>query len=303
MRMDSIAVLLQKNPAREQKLLSALQGTSQNLRWEIYSFSERRELRQTLLNLKKSGFNRVLIGGGDGTLHCALEEALKLDRQDRIPFAVAPLGTANDFAQVTHDSSASLSSILETAAHAPIEKIDVGYVNRTPFLNVVTGGDMTKSTTEAPLVAKNTLGKFAYYLKGLSQLTQVDTHRLYFQDPEWKLNCSCLGFAVANGGWVGGGFNVAPDAKVDDGLLDLLIVPEQDMISLTKIAAELLKDSPDLSSLNVIYKQVKRLTVECDDEIQVNADGEPLIGKKFEFRIHPRTLEMALAKADLLSNS
>lgn len=297
----SIAVLLQNNPHRQEKLFSALQETSPTRNWKIFSFKSKPEIRTTLLQLKKQGFERVLIGGGDGTLHCAVEEILKLDRENRIPLAVVPLGTANDFAQSTQDSESSLSSIIEKMAEAPIEKIDVGFVNRVPFLNVVTGGDMTKATTEAPHLAKSTMGKFAYYLKGLTQLTKLEAHRLHFQDSEWQLSCSCMGFAVANGGWVGGGFNVAPEAKIDDGCLDLLIVPEQDIVSLTKIAKELLKENPDLKNLNVIYKKVKRVLIESESEIQINADGEPIQDKRFDFRIKPRTLEMAIAKNDLIN--
>lgn len=304
MKGHQIVVLLKKDLARETKLQAALAELNEPQDWKVIDYEDKSELRNILASLKSQGFEKALIGGGDGSLHCAVEEVLKLDIDQRIPLGVAPLGTANDFAHSTTPFvELGLPAALRAAAESPIEWVDVGWVNEVPFLNVVTGGDLTKATTDVSKLMKETLGKFAYFIKALTQLPNLQSYKMNFRSPGWELDVNCLGFAVANARSVGGGLKVAPTAKLNDGLLDLLIVPQLSPVELSRLAAELMKETPDLGNHHIIRRQVTDLRIDCDTEFQVNADGEPLKGCHFDFRIMPRFLQMTLPRQEALMAS
>ena len=82
--------------------------------------------------------DRIVIGGGDGTISSALPELLALGK----PLAVLPLGTANDFA-ATIGLPADPLEAADVALHGRPHAIDVGLANDRPFLNVASVGVAT----------------------------------------------------------------------------------------------------------------------------------------------------------------
>ena len=87
--------------------------------------------------------DRIVIGGGDGTISAALPALLRLGK----PLAVLPLGTANDFAR-TLGVPAEAMEAAEIAIGGCEHCIDVGRVNGRPFINVASVGLAAKVTEE-----------------------------------------------------------------------------------------------------------------------------------------------------------
>ena len=100
------------------------------------------ELKQTLYS-HGANSDRIVIGGGDGTISAALPELLQLGK----PLAVLPLGTANDFAR-TLGVPADAMEAAEIAIGGCEHCIDVGRVNGRPFINVASVGLAAKVTEE-----------------------------------------------------------------------------------------------------------------------------------------------------------
>jgi diacylglycerol kinase (ATP) len=100
----------------------------------FFKTSSQDQLR-AILGRNGADADRIVIGGGDGTISGALTELLKLEK----PVAVLPLGTANDFARtlgLPQDTLAAAKVALEGRVHW----IDVGFVDDRPFLNVASVG-------------------------------------------------------------------------------------------------------------------------------------------------------------------
>ena len=98
--------------------------------------------------------------------------------------------------------------------------------------------------------------------------------------------------AVGNNRLAGGGFEVAPKAQLDDGLLDVAIVAHQPEMKLTQMVAELKTiDNPDNQFL--YYRQLAKFTIETKREVHFNLDGEPVRAKRFKFSILPKHLGLA----------
>jgi diacylglycerol kinase family enzyme len=98
------------------------------------------DLKQALLT-HGANADRIVIGGGDGTISAALAELLQLNK----PLAVLPLGTANDFAR-TLGVPADAIEAAEIAVGGCEHRIDVGKVNGRPFINVASIGLAAKVT-------------------------------------------------------------------------------------------------------------------------------------------------------------
>ena len=98
--------------------------------------------------------------------------------------------------------------------------------------------------------------------------------------------------AVGNNHFAGGGFDVAPLAKLDDGLLDLTAILVDRGFNLTGIRDEL--DNPmNPDNKHVFYRQLKKFTIKSDQKLHCNLDGEPIHKKTLKFSILPKRLRVA----------
>lgn len=112
--------------------------------------------------------DRVVVGGGDGTLNAALPGLLDAG----LPLGILPLGTANDLAR-TLGIPTGLEAAAEVIAAGRTRRIDVGEVNGRPFFNVASVGfgvDLTRALTRD---AKRRWGKVGYAVAALRALGRL----------------------------------------------------------------------------------------------------------------------------------
>ena len=165
------------------------------------------------------GAECVFALGGDGTVREVAEGIMRTD----IPMGIIPAGTGNDIAKAVELPSDPIEA-LNACLERPIRKLDMGVINDMSFLNVVgTGFDV--ETLQWTLKFKRTMRGIIPYLLGV--ICSIAKHRdvgvkLTIDGVERRL--SALMVTVANGVCFGGGMKVAPDAKPDDGLFELLII-------------------------------------------------------------------------------
>ena len=97
--------------------------------------------------------------------------------------------------------------------------------------------------------------------------------------------------AVGNNRLAGGGFEVAPKARLDDGLLDIAIVRHQPDLQVARLATELKTiDSPDNRYL--FYRQLSKFTIETKRDVHFNLDGEPTQENRLKFSVLPKHLRV-----------
>lgn len=296
-----VAFLVERSKLPDPGFLSAIRSLpDREVSSEIVFLDSPKGLESELDRLEDQGFERALICGGDGTLGRVVQSLHQTHAPERLGLGVVALGTANDFASAAGLDADSVTEKVISALEAPLEWVDLPLMNGIPFMNAVSGGCVTLSTTDLPSGMKDYLGSFAYHLNAVLKLPQLRSHDLIFSGPDWKIERRSAAFTVANGSRIGGGLHVAPGAKLDDGKLNLLIVPEQPILSLAGLATELLKESPDLSTFDVTTRCDREIQVESPEEIQVNLDGEPRFGRSFHFRVVPQALRMAVARPEAL---
>ncbi len=161
----------------------------------------------------------VVAVGGDGT---AYEVACGL-MGTRVPLGIIPAGTGNDFIKTVGIPRKPMEALAFLLSHMP-RPVDVGSVNDRLFLNVCgTGFDVT--VLEQTLSAKRYCRGLLPYLIGLVRgiFHYKPVHVRLTVDGEEQVR-DVLICSVANGRYIGGGIPICPDAKPDDGLLDLVTV-------------------------------------------------------------------------------
>lgn len=253
--------------------------------------------------LAGEGVDVVVAAGGDGTLNETVN-GLLLGR-DKAPCAlgVLPYGTANDFAAacgVPLDDPVAALRLAATVAPVPI---DVGRAGERLFVNVASAGYAAQVTTDTAPGAKHILGGFAYLLTGIAGMSTEVARPIRLRAPDFRWEGEVFGVLVGNGRRAGGGFCVAPNALLDDGLLDVTIIPAAAWTEFAALANELrqLEDHPPLRY--VLCRQCPWLEIEAPDGLQVNADGEPLRATHFRFETLRQVLPCCLpATAPLKRN-
>ena len=194
------------------------------------------------------GAKRVIAGGGDGTINAVVNALVgKGKKTPKATMGVLPLGTANDFAHGLGLPCDDLKQCLQIACTAEAKPIDVGRANKRSFINVTSGGFGAEITATTPVGMKKALGGGAYTIMGLIKAFGLEPYkgRLLIPGRE-PIEGSMLFMAVGNSRLAGGGFEVAPKAKLDDGLLDLAVVNHATAAELMQLSKELeTPDNPD----------------------------------------------------------
>ncbi len=240
------------------------------------------------------GAERIIAGGGDGTIN-AVARALVGDGREKpkATLGVLPLGTANDFARGCGLPSDDHTECLRIACTRDARAIDVSKANNRFFINVASAGFGAEITATTPIELKKKLGGTAYSLVGLTKMFDLApyTGRLLIpgEDP---LDGEMLFMAVGNNRYAGGGFDVAPHAEVDDGLLDLAVVRHPRSINLTQLNREL-EDPMNPGNEFLYYRQLPEFTIEADEKLHWNLDREPVLKKRLTFSILPQHLGVA----------
>jgi lipid kinase YegS len=248
------------------------------------------------------GIDVVAAGGGDGTVNEVVRGVMEAGEGSggalRSALAVVPLGTANDFAVGCGVPVGDIAAALKIAATHPATPIDVGRVNDRYFINAASAGFGAEVTANTPKEVKRTLGGAAYTIMGLVTALRMAPYPARITAPGLDLAGEIVFLTVANGPQTGGGFRVAPQAQLDDGRLDLLVVRDFELLRTGELISEIQQlETGDQEYVH--YHQVESLTFEVDRPIPMNLDGEPFTDQSFRFSILPKRLPVILPPAAL----
>lgn len=174
---------------------------------------------------KTSQFDLIICVGGDGLIHDLLPTLLEFS----LPLLVIPAGTGNDFARTLGLHRKRISTLLELPVRKESSAVDVGMIYHstleTPFVQVLSAG-FDSVVNERANNFKVVKGKIKYILAVLQKVWRF--HAIDFEisvDGVTQHRRAAL-VCIANGTSYGGGMQIVPQAKNNDGYLDLMIVDE-----------------------------------------------------------------------------
>jgi len=242
------------------------------------------------------GFAVVVAGGGDGTVNEVVTGLMDGEGEpgESSPcLAILPLGTANDLAHACRIPLDPLGA-LRLAKSGPETTVDVGRANGRYFLNMATGGFGAHVTAVTPNELKKVLGGAAYFLTGLTHFTSIRPEHGRFSGPGFTWEGPFLILAVGNGRQAGGGHQLCPEALINDGLLDVRVLPKLPNPEVPQALRDLMREGLDAARRTLVSARVAELQIETDESLQINLDGEPIAGTRFRFELLPRRLRMKL---------
>ncbi|MCQ4324100.1 lipid kinase YegS [Stutzerimonas stutzeri] len=246
------------------------------------------DARRQVLEALDAGYRQLVAGGGDGTLR-EVAEAL-LSSQVDASLALMPLGSANDFARAAGIPLEPFEAL--ALLDEPAQPVDVGEMNGQLFVNMATGGFGSKVTATTSEELKRVLGGGAYLLTGLTRFAEIQSTRGHFCGPGFDWQGEFLALGIGNGRQAGGGQLLCPQATINDGLLDVCIVPAPaDTVGTlgTLLSGGLLGVEAVSVSARVAW-----LEVEAPESIDINLDGEPFSGERLRFEARPGALRLHL---------
>ena len=231
----------------------------------------------------------LIAAGGDGTLNEVVHGLMDLPTVARHVLGVVPLGTANDFAigcGIPRDPEEALALCMEGEG----VPVDVGKANEHWFLNAASIGFGAEITASTSPELKRLLGHAAYTVMGAILATNVRHYQGKLTFPGREIIGTGPMAIVGNGCQAGGGVQVAPRARIDDGLLDVLAVRDIPAMALLTAARELQELSPDGEYIS--YWQTPWAEVHPEEAIPVNLDGEPVRFSSVRYEAVPRAIRL-----------
>jgi len=172
----------------------------------------------------KRGFDTILVSGGDGTVSTIGRVLVNTD----VSMGVIPTGSGNGFAR-HFGIPLSQGRAVRMLAHASVRMIDVGVVNDVPFFvtcsmawdaAIVRYFDRSPVRGIIPYLFAGVQGFLEYRPEDMDVEIRGPTESLHLRKP--------IIFTIANLTQYGGGAKIAPEAKEDDGLLELVVGLQQD---------------------------------------------------------------------------
>jgi YegS/Rv2252/BmrU family lipid kinase len=254
-------------------------------------------LRRLVRDALARGADRVVVGGGDGTISAAAGVLAGTEAA----LGVLPLGTANDFARSLR-IPADLERAAAVIARGRVRTVDVGRAGRRAFLNAASVGVSSALTRRLGPELKRRAGKLAYPVAGAAAATAPPFRARIEWDGE-ALELRALQIVVGNGRYHGGGRLVAPGARIDDRALDLYVVAApgkraagargrvRELAALARYAFRLLRGR-HLEDPAVLHARAARVAVRTVPALEVDADGELAGRTPVDFRIDPAALRV-----------
>ncbi len=235
------------------------------------------------------GYDLIIAAGGDGTLNEVVNGMA--EKPNLPPLGVLPLGTTNDFARAM-----GIPKYWEESCDLIIQQqsrlIDLGKANDRYFINIAGGGTLTELTYEVPSRLKTMMGQLAYYLKGIEKMASLSPTELVIRaNGQELIHDEFMLFLIANTNSVGGFEKLAPDARIDDGLFDVIALKKCNLAELIRLVTLALRGE-HLQDKKVVYFRTNEMEVTSPGHVQLNLDGELGGTLPGHFRILPQHLRI-----------
>lgn len=250
---------------------------------------------------RENGFELIVIGGGDGTLHEAAQTlASRVNDVPTIPFAIFPLGSGNDLyrgigAPITPDAAAK--NIVDGK---PIP-VDVGIVEplnedgslrtETPVIFTNTAGiGMDSQTLETREKSPSWLSA-RYEVCFLMTLAKMYPLSVHLKGDDWEETTDAYWILCCNNRFIGSGMKVAPDAKLDDGLMDVLIIEKMSKLKFIWNLPKVFKGT-HLEMQGARIRRTRELFVKSDPIQHMALDGDRFFVTPSRIRILPGAVRL-----------
>ena len=251
----------------------------------------------------EAGCDLLIAAGGDGTLNEVLNGLGGRFGTTRL--GLLPLGTGNDFAR-SIGMPTELEPALRILAEGRSTAVDVVRVTTSEvryMINVSAGGFSAQVNDKMTDEVKERWGPFCYARSLVAALPELtDFHTEIVLDDTERIDSPAYNIIVANGRYVASGVHIAPCARFDDGLADLIVLPVASLGQLAFLASATLRGT-HLENDQLIYRRARKIHISSEPSMRFNTDGEPLAAGTATFEVLHRALEFVIGEPEPGSSS
>ncbi len=241
-----------------------------------------------LIKAHAGGADRVVVGGGDGTLNGVIEAVLA----SGLPLGILPLGTANDLARGLGIPADPVEAC-RIIADGQVRPIDLGCVNGKHFFNVASLGASVEiaRTMQRSRDRNARWGVLSYPLAMLTAAHRCRPFRATVRVDGHEQDMHSYQISVGNGRFYGGGMLVAEEAALDDGSLDLYSLKVRSIWQLL-LHLPALRAGRHQSWRGVLHLRGSTIVVRTSRSMPINTDGELTTRTPAVFTVLPGALPM-----------
>lgn len=232
-----------------------------------------------------AGCERVIVAGGDGTAHYALNGIAG----SNAALGIIPLGSGNDMAR-NLGLPFGVEAATRLAFSGPIRQVDLARVAGAYFASIASFG----LGSDANRIANRHYrlrGTLIYIYALLRSLWEFRETTMRIRGDGGEFDGPAMLLAAGNGATVGGGMRITPRAQIDDGQIDLCVVRHMSKLKLLRCFPEVFFGT-HLRHREVEYLRGSRFHIESDQPLEIFADGEPVGFTPTDVEVFPGALRV-----------
>lgn len=242
------------------------------------------EARELAEEAVREGHLRIVAAGGDGTIN----EVVNGIAGSEAALGLLPIGTMNVFAAELGLPVSNLRKCWEIIERGQTRLLDLPRANEQRFVQLAGIGFDAQIVAATSFDFKKTFGPFSYVISAV-QIAARKPPRLFIKSAAHSCEGSFV--LIGNGRYYGGPFTIFKEAKLDDGLLDVLIFKNLGYLDIVRyLQAIIFGKHTELA--DVEYFQTKKVSVRSEEEVPLEVDGEVIANLPVTFRITPRGLKV-----------
>lgn len=273
-----------------EKVLKTIENylTERKVGFKLFFTKGKYDAKNIASELTSKPLGDIAVIGGDGTVFEVLNGLQNFD----IKFGIIPCGTGNDFCKAIGISPKNIIDTLENILSKPAKLTDFILVNDTLRVLNITGIGIDADVLNRYYKAKIFKGKIGYYLALIVSLFKFKWNKYKIKiDNKEELLKTAMITSVCNGKLFGGGMKISPLSKVDDDLLDVVIVKKMNRLKIPFAFISFMRG-------NILKKKFtehivcKSAELFSDAKPLINADGEIFNSNVFKCEIVSNRLKI-----------
>jgi len=245
------------------------------------------------------GYDRIVTVGGDGTLNETVNGFYDANGliNNNVVLGYFPSGTGEDLARTFKIENAGIAEHVDRIVNGVVKKIDIGNVqflkadgsmHSRKFINEISAGFTANVASTVNTFPKFMTGKIAFLLGIAGSLAMLKNREITVKAGGKEIfSGKALAACVTNGKFFGGSMKIAPEAEVNDGLFEIIIIKNMGRIELIRKIGTIYEGS-HIKDPKVMTARAREIQITSRHKVGIEMDGEPVGFVGAKINVHER---------------